>query len=227
MENQPMELVRILGVDPGTVAMGWAVLETELAPGSMEPTLHPALRPALQTRPSKEPRAHPSGRPEPCLPNTKNLAEAEKLFSRQGYSALLATRLVALGCIMPSKTAPLAERLGIIQTQLDALFTQHSPHSVALERVFVAGHVQAALSLGYARGLVLARAGIAGLAIGEYSPTQAKQALVGHGRADKAQMVAMVQHFFGVHVRHDSADAVALALCHGQRMRLGQHLKTP
>jgi len=62
---------------------------------------------------------------------------------------------------------------------------------------------------------VLAAAARAGLPVSEYAPQQAKLALTGNGRAEKAQMIRMARALFGVEaVLADEADAIALALCH-------------
>jgi crossover junction endodeoxyribonuclease RuvC len=71
--------------------------------------------------------------------------------------------------------------------------------------------------------VVLAAAARAGLPVSEYAPQQAKLALTGNGRAEKAQMIRMARALFGVEaVLADEADAIALALCHiGHAPRAG------
>src|SRR5512137_60097 len=110
---------------------------------------------------------------------------------------------------------PLPRRLAMILDGLEALLARAGAEVVAVEAVFSGASPRSALILGQARGVVLAAAARAGLPVAEYAPAQAKQALTGHGRAEKAQMVRMARALFGVTARlADEADAIALALCH-------------
>lgn len=90
---------------------------------------------------------------------------------------------------------------------------------MAVERVFFAKNVKAALSLGHARGIALLAAASEGLNISEYSALEVKKAVTGYGRAEKSQVQAMVMRILSLksqitHLTEDSADALALALCH-------------
>ncbi|MBR2052727.1 MAG: crossover junction endodeoxyribonuclease RuvC, partial [Clostridia bacterium] len=53
----------------------------------------------------------------------------------------------------------------------------------------------------------------------EYTPLQIKQALTGNGRAEKKQVQFMVKNVLGlgaVPKPDDTADALAVAICHSQ-----------
>ena len=108
------------------------------------------------------------------------------------------------------------DRLGIIFTGIRDLLREHQPDQVAVESVFVSRNPSSALKLGQARGAAIAAVISEGLKIAEYSPRSVKQALVGRGGADKAQ----VQHMVGIllqlreRLQEDAADALAVALCH-------------
>ena len=57
----------------------------------------------------------------------------------------------------------------------------------------------------------------------EYTPLQIKQALTGYGRADKVQMMHMVKTLLRLEKiprPDDAADALAVALTHGQSNRM-------
>jgi crossover junction endodeoxyribonuclease RuvC len=88
--------------------------------------------------------------------------------------------------------------------------------------VFFAKNAASALKLGQARGAVILTAAIHGLSFHEYSPTEVKAAITGHGGADKAQVAQMVRIHLGPlqFGTFDASDALALALCHAQRLRL-------
>lgn len=114
----------------------------------------------------------------------------------------------------PSK--PLHERLQDLFGSLQEVIAECTPDAIVVERIFFAKSTKAALTLGHARGVILLSASICGKPLHEYSALEVKKAVVGYGRAEKAQVEAMVRQILGV--RHalssDSADALALALCH-------------
>ncbi|GAB4185471.1 MAG: crossover junction endodeoxyribonuclease RuvC [Wenzhouxiangellaceae bacterium] len=108
------------------------------------------------------------------------------------------------------------QRLAEIYRQLSELIERYQPQQAAIENVFVSRNVMSALKLGQARGAAICALVMADLTVQEYAPTAVKQAVVGRGRADKAQ----VQHMMQVLLRlddsptADAADALAVALCH-------------
>ena len=147
---------------------------------------------------------------------------------RCGYGVVARTgsrlRVVESGVLVPGDH-DLPRRLALILTGLEALLAAAGADAVAVETVFAGVSPRSALVLGQARGLVLAAAARAGVAVAEYAPQQAKLALTGNGRAEKAQMVRMAQALFGVEVAlADEADAIALAVCHIAR---GSHRVPP
>jgi crossover junction endodeoxyribonuclease RuvC len=137
---------------------------------------------------------------------------------RCGYGVVARTgsrlSVVESGVLVPGDHA-LPRRLALILDGLEAMFARTRAEAVAVEAVFAGVSPRSALVLGQARGVVLAAAARAGIPVAEYAPSQAKQALTGHGHAEKAQMVRMVRALFGVEARlADEADAIALAVCH-------------
>ena len=90
---------------------------------------------------------------------------------------------------------------------------------MAIETIFYAKNVRSAVTLAHARGVALLTAAQSGLPVFEYSPTEIKSSVVGYGRAGKDQIVEMVRRLFQLPKnvatsRHDTADAMAVALCH-------------
>ena len=131
-------------------------------------------------------------------------------------------RLVASGVIRTLPGVLLPERLKAIHSQLEAVIAAHAPDSCAMEEMFfttIAVTVRATLQ---ARGVALLAVAQSGRAVHEYNPKTVKLALTGSGRAEKAQMQAVVQKALGLAQKlrpNDVADAAAIALCH---MRTGR-----
>lgn len=124
-------------------------------------------------------------------------------------------------------TAPAAwateRRLGELARGLHEVIAEFEPACLAVEDVFAhAGHgnVRSALALAQARGMALAVAGLRGLPVFSYSPASVKKAVVGRGRADKAQVGRMVAALIGLRgaPRPDAADALAVAITHGREL---------
>ena len=87
---------------------------------------------------------------------------------------------------------------------------------MAIEQVFMHRNANSALKLGQARGAAICAGVMAQLPISEYTPTQVKQAVVGKGGADKAQVQQMVRMLLKLPevAAEDASDALAIALCH-------------
>lgn len=122
---------------------------------------------------------------------------------------------LASGCIRLSG-AELAPRLHVIFKGVSQLIQQFQPNEFAIEEVFLAKNAASALKLGQARGAAIVAAVEAGLCVNEYSARKVKQAVVGKGGADKAQVQQMVMHILNLQVapQADASDALAIALCH-------------
>ncbi len=129
-------------------------------------------------------------------------------------------RYVASGCLRLG-AGPMSERLAEIFSHMSAIVNEYRPQQMAIESVFVRLNPSSALKLGQARGVAIAAAVAAGLPVAEYSPTAVKQAVVGTGRADKAQVQHMVARLLalGGPPQADAADALAVALCHAHHGR--------
>ena len=116
--------------------------------------------------------------------------------------------------LLANETFPL--RLKQIFDEICALIAEHRPNEVAIEKVFMARNPDSALKLGQARGAAICAVVHCGLPVTEYAAKEIKQAVVGSGGADKAQ----IQHMVGVllnipqKMQADAADALAVALTH-------------
>jgi len=123
---------------------------------------------------------------------------------------------------------PHSRRLTKIYQRLEELIDIHQPAALAVEAVFLANNVQSTIKLGQVRGVVLLAAGRANLPIYEYSPLVLKKAIVGYGQASKTQMLMMVESLLGLKINnHNTADALALSLCHHFHCRWNRQLDAP
>jgi crossover junction endodeoxyribonuclease RuvC len=122
---------------------------------------------------------------------------------------------VTSGCI---RTTPgeLPQRLKSILDGLCVVIGDHAPLQVAVEKVFVNVNPQSTLLLGQARGAAICAAVTHNLPVAEYTALQVKQAVVGHGHANKEQVQAMVKRLLNLagDPSPDAADALACAICH-------------
>ncbi len=123
---------------------------------------------------------------------------------------------VANGQVKTDAKAPLAERLLEIDQALAAVLAEYRPEAGAVEEVFVNQNGQSTLKLGQARGVCLLALAKAGLSVAEYAPTLVKQVVVGTGRAEKAQVQAMLKVLLpgATPAGADAADALAVAIAH-------------
>ena len=104
------------------------------------------------------------------------------------------------------------------------LIEMYKPDVLAIEELFFNTNVKTAIAVGHARGVIVLAAANSGIKINEYTPLQIKQAVVGYGRADKNQVQQMVKLFLGlkeVPKPDDTADALAVAICHANSSSLG------
>jgi len=126
---------------------------------------------------------------------------------------------VTSGCIRV-KGADLPTKLGIIFNGINQLVATHRPDMVSIERVFMHRNPDSALKLGQARGAAICAAVVHQLPVSEYSPTQIKLAVAGHGHAAKEQIQHMVRILLSLpgSPSEDAADALAAALYHGYHL---------
>ena len=138
-----------------------------------------------------------------------------------GFGVLKAQRgkntLLQYGVITTPPGIPLSNRLLQISDDMEELIHTFHPDEMAVEELFFVKNITTGISVAEARGVILLAAREKGLNIGEYTPMQVKQAVVGYGMAEKKQVIAMVRSFLhlGEELKlDDTADALAIAICH-------------
>lgn len=127
--------------------------------------------------------------------------------------------VIDYGAITTPKEDSMPVRLQAIDDSLKFLFDTFKPDVVAIEELFFFKNQKTVIPVAQARGvIVLACQKYCGK-IYEYTPLQIKQALTGNGRAEKAQVQYMVKAILGLNSvpkPDDTADALAVAICHSQ-----------
>ncbi len=124
--------------------------------------------------------------------------------------------------------APIGSRLVAVADAIEDQIRRTSPDAVAVERVFSQHNVRTVMGTAQAAAMAIVVATRAGIPVALYTPSEVKAAVTGSGRADKAQVGAMVTRLLGLAqapTPADVADALALAICHvwrgAARERLG------
>jgi crossover junction endodeoxyribonuclease RuvC len=134
-----------------------------------------------------------------------------------GVITLAGPRLgwIAHGVINPDPNADMADRLAILSAELRVVIAAHAPDEAAVEETFVNINPKSTLLLGQARGAAMSALAGAGLKVHEFATRKVKQAIVGTGAADKAQVAFMVRRLLpkAGDVAADAADALAVAIC--------------
>ena len=126
-------------------------------------------------------------------------------------------RLVEVGVVRTPTDLDIAERLRLVDHDLEEWLDRHSPDVVAVERVFSQHNVRTVMGTAQVSGVVMVAAARRGIPVVLHTPSEVKAAVTGHGRADKAQVGAMVTRVLRLTEPPrpaDAADALALAICH-------------
>ncbi|WP_255205571.1 crossover junction endodeoxyribonuclease RuvC [Actinomadura sp. BRA 177] len=120
-----------------------------------------------------------------------------------------------------------ALRLVGVEAGIEALVEEFRPDAVAVERVFSQHNVRTVMGTAQAAGIAMLVAARRGLPVALHTPSEAKAAVTGNGRADKAQVTRMVTRLLSLETAPrpaDAADALALAICHVWRGGAQQRL---
>ena len=136
-------------------------------------------------------------------------------------------KCIDFGVIRPKAGLNLFDRLAVIYEGILDAVKRYSVEEGAIEQAFHSLNSKTAIVLGEVRGVIALSFVHAGVKIGEYSPSQVKQAVVGYGRASKDQVQYMVKTILGLNKLppKDAADALAIGLCHIQMRRFKANKK--
>ena len=128
-------------------------------------------------------------------------------------------RPIAYGAITTPAHTDIEARLLMIQNDLETIINKYKPEEMAVEELFFNTNITTGIAVAEARGVIICTAHKLGVKISEYTPLQVKQAVVGYGKAEKHQVISMVTSILKLPKPpkpDDTADAVAIALCHAQ-----------
>ncbi len=190
--------MRILGVDPGTLVVGFGCLDVQGLGGQAFPRPTVAARSADGT-----PLAH----------RVANLARV----------ARTTITVVSAGAVRLGRSSdPVADRLCKLAEAIGELIGDLKPEELAIEEAFFGKSVQSALRLGESRGVILAEAARAGLVVSQFPPARVKRSVTGSGAASKELVASMVIRALRLERRPeclDVTDALAVGLCCAEEKR--------
>lgn len=125
----------------------------------------------------------------------------------------------AFGAITTPAGVPFNRRLERIYDELALLLETHKPDAVAIEKLYFQNNQKTAIDVAQARGVTMLAIQKSGVPVYEYTPLQVKSAVTGFGQAQKPQVMEMVKRLLrlqAVPKPDDTADALAIAICHAQ-----------
>ncbi len=126
-------------------------------------------------------------------------------------------RPIAFGAITTDAGTDFNRRLEIIYDEMVDILSKCKPDALAIEKLYFTTNVTTAIAVAQARGVILLAAQKAGVKVYEYTPLQVKTAVTGYGKAKKPQVMEMTRrllHLKNVPKPDDTADALAIAICH-------------
>lgn len=125
--------------------------------------------------------------------------------------------VIDYGAILTDAGSPFNERLEKIYDNLSALIEKYNPEAMSVEKVFYNSNAKTVIDVSQARGVIMLAAQKNRVPVFEYTPLQVKQSVVGYGRAEKKQIQEMTKRILSlekVPKPDDTADALAMAICH-------------
>ena len=126
---------------------------------------------------------------------------------------------VDFGAVTTNAGVPFNRRLEQIYDQLNELLDTHHPDAVAVEKLYFQNNQKTAIDVAQARGVIMLALQKHGVPVFEYTPLQVKSAVTGFGQAQKPQVMEMTKRLLrlkAVPKPDDTADALAIAICHAQ-----------
>lgn len=128
-------------------------------------------------------------------------------------------RPLGFGAITTDGSSNFNDRLGYIYNNMTRLIEKCKPDAMAVEKLYFQNNQKTAINVAQARGVILLASQQQGVPIFEYTPLQVKTVVTGYGKAKKPQVMEMTRRLLAlesVPKPDDTADALAIALCHIQ-----------
>jgi len=123
------------------------------------------------------------------------------------------------GAVSTTAETDFSRRLESIYDCLTVIMEKWHPDAVAVEKLYFNTNTTTAIGVAEARGVILLAAQKCRVPLFEYTPLQVKPAVTGYGRAEKPQVMEMTRRLLclrSVPRPDDTADALAIAICHAQ-----------
>ncbi len=124
---------------------------------------------------------------------------------------------VGYGAVTTESDMPFTDRLKVIYDDITTIATKYRPDALAIEQLYFTTNQKTAISVAGARGVIMIACINCGIEVFEYTPLQVKQSVVGYGKAQKSQVMEMTKTILRlpqVPKPDDTADALAIAICH-------------
>lgn len=127
-------------------------------------------------------------------------------------------KTITYGAVITKPDKKFSERISDIYDDITSIIDKYKPDCLSIEKLYFNTNTTTAIDVAQARGVILLAAQKSNISIYEYTPLQVKQSITGYGRAEKHQVMEMVKNLLqlsSVPKPDDTADALALAICHG------------
>jgi len=127
------------------------------------------------------------------------------------------------GVVGPDTKLSKHQKLNYIFEGVTDIIQTYKPDQIAIEDVFYSKNIRSTLTIGQVRGVAILASVRAGIDVSEYAPREVKRAVVGSGAASKEQVQFMIRKLLcldGHSLTSDAADALAVAFCHANRIRI-------
>lgn len=126
-------------------------------------------------------------------------------------------KVLDYGAVLTTAGTPFNERLEAVYDGVNEIINRYKPQAMAIEKLFYNTNAKTVIDVAQARGVINLAAVKNGVEIFEYTPLQVKQSVVGYGRAEKKQvqeMTRVILKLEKIPKPDDTADALAMAICH-------------
>ena len=147
-------------------------------------------------------------------------------YGRVGYGVIQFVknryRALEYGCISTKENSYFPDRLQKIEKDLKEIISRYKIDASSIEDLYFNNNSKTAIKVAEARGVILNTLASNYIPIFEYTPLQAKMAVVGYGRAEKTQVKAIVKSMLNLEKMprlDDTTDALAIAICHSHHSR--------
>lgn len=126
-------------------------------------------------------------------------------------------KAIEFGAIFTEPDISLPERLEIIYNRIESIINRIKPDAISIESLYFQNNQKTAIMVAEARGVILLVAQMNKIKISEYTPLQVKTIVTGYGKAKKPQVMDMTKRLLRLKEMpkpDDTADALAIAICH-------------